>query len=76
MPDLDLVIRVDPIGTDRFAIVIYDRGSGNIRRTITGSSPDGLTEAELRGDGGLAVIQGMTAEKIDDAISLANAKRA
>ena len=74
MPDLDLRIKVEPLGVDRFSIDIIDTATGKVRHRITGSDLNGLTEDDLRSDGGLPKC-GLSETQIDEAIASANKKR-
>lgn len=74
MPDLDLRIRVEPLGSDRFSIVIADAITGTEKRRLTGTDGAGFTEDDLRSPGGLPKC-GLNEAQINQTIASANTKR-
>ncbi len=68
-------LRLEPVGNDRFEIVIL--GSTGLKKnaSLRGPSSNGYTEADLRHPDGLPKL-GLSESRIDQEIASANARRA
>jgi len=68
-------LRLEPVGNDRFEIVIIGARTFEGNHGLRGPSGNGYTETDLRHPDGLPKL-GLSESRIDQEIASANARRA